>query len=90
MPTLRRLIMNEFDSYRDSVLYHADLNGDLSPWVLDQLLAEHDTDYVTQIQNGMEATFNAKKILDFMGYWSQQLITFKGPNRLLFFVFRKW
>lgn len=68
MQTLRRLIMHEFESFRDSVLYHTDQNGNLPPRVVYQLLAEHGTDYVTQIQNGMEATFNGKKILDFMGY----------------------
>jgi len=60
--------MNEFNSYRESVVFHADQNGNLPPRVAYQLLAEHGTDYVTQIANGMENTFNAKKILDFMGY----------------------
>lgn len=55
-------------TYEESVIAHTDAEGLLNPSDAYQLCAEHGTDYVTCVAEGMESTWDALTILDWLGY----------------------
>jgi hypothetical protein len=57
-----------FDSYEESVLAHADEDGDLSVADLAQLFKAHGTSVAAAEEDGYRGDLNAQAALHWLGY----------------------